>query len=424
MQEQQAFAESTVDLRPMRTIRGTGVHMGWLASLLLVLLWLALLKGPSPVRGSEAGEIRLPPCHSSELEFLGKCFCKPGYYRASTGAGADAGKGDQQDSVGDAGGAGGEGDTFSATCSEPLLHHGDCECHPELTEPEQREAFLLDQKWEHKKGYRCTALCRYSAEAGVITSIDQEWHENQVWRQMPFYTQELTATSRGRQSRTHMRIRLDEFYEGFRGFQGINGTDLGRVVEFGAGGYTQTRNILERTTAELQSVLLVDPQIHDYQKIPASSYADGSTLTVAGREGRRYPVTLSNSTVEAFGQLVEHEAAFDTVVMMNVLVYAKDALAFLRTLHRSLKVGGTLIFHDRWFEDAANSSHCKFVGFAMHIIQVRKALLKHFLDSSFSVEGGPLVSTKQTQGQVDRSRDWCKWKDDEMGYFVIVKKLR
>ena len=126
--------------------------------------------------------------------------------------------------------------------------------------------------------------------------------------------------------------------------------------------------------------------------------------------------------MEAFGRVPEHQGAFDTVVMMNVLVYAQDALAFLSTLHSSLKVGGTLIFHDRWFEDPVSSSHCKFVGFAMHIIQVRRALLQHFLDSSFSVE--PLINTAQTRGQVDRSRDWCKWKDDETGYFAIVKKLR
>ena len=211
------------------------------ASPLLLLLLLSLSLLHQPAHGSEQGDQRLPPCHSSELSFLGKCFCKPGYFRLA--------------------GAKGSSNEHSATCSEPLLQHGDCDCHPELTELQQREAFLLDQKWSHKKGYRCTALCRYSAEAGVITSIDQEWHENQVWRQMPFYKQELTQTSQDSKARTHMRIRLEEFHEGFRGFQGLNGTHLGRVVEFGAGGYTQTRNLLERTTATMDSVVLVDPMV-------------------------------------------------------------------------------------------------------------------------------------------------------------------
>ena len=93
----------------------------------------------------------------------------------------------------------------------------------------------------------------------------------------------------------------------------------------------------------------------------------------------------------------------------------------MTALHSSLKVGGTLIFHDRWFQDSATSSHCRTAGFAMHIIQVRKVLLDHFL-SYFTVK--QFLSDKQTKGQLDRSKNWCKWKDDEMGYRAMVKKVR
>ena len=36
-------------------------------------------------------------------------------------------------------------------------------------------------------------------------------------------------------------------------------------------------------------------------------------------------------------------APFDTVIMMNILVYALDAFQFLETLHASLKVGGLIV---------------------------------------------------------------------------------
>ncbi len=325
-------------------------------------------------------------CDSSEVLFLNKCFCKPGYEREKPG---------------------------SATCAVPLLRNADCECDPEN---KNRDEILLDPKWMHKTGYRCTALCRYTSELGVVTSIASEWNENQKWRQLSFYRKELTHTSLGHKA-THMRHRLEEFGDGFERFGALNGTDLGDVIEFGAGGYTQIRNILEMSSADMKSVTLVDPQIYDYKAIPASSFFSDK-LEVPSR--KPYDTTLSNLTVEEFGKQLNGRQ-YDTVIMMNVLVYARDALEFLTTLHSSLKVGGTLIFHDRWFQDSAASSHCRTAGFAMHIIQVRKAVLDHLL-SHFTVT--PFLSDKQTKGQIDRSKNWCKWKDDEMGYWAMVKKVK
>ena len=65
--------------------------------------------------------------------------------------------------------------------------------------------------------------------------------------------------------------------------------------------------------------------------------------------------------------------------MMNVLVYSLDAFEFLETIHHSLKVGGLLIFHDRWFSNIAVSSTCKTAGFFTNVLQVSKGLLDHFL---------------------------------------------
>jgi hypothetical protein len=356
-------------------------------------------------------------CDSSEFLFLGKCFCKPGFERETK---------------------------ESKTCGKPLLKNGDCDCESDnLTD---RDKILLNPKWIHNKGYRCTALCRYNSEVGVITSIKQEWNENQKWRQLSFYKKELTQTSKERNKRTHMRIRLDEFGSGFHEFQSLNNINLGNVIEFGCGGYTQIRNILERTNINttMDTITLVDPQIDDYKKIDASSYYSGNLKipaippvtndssgsrsgsgygSVEGIPQRTYPTKLSNLTVEEYGKINKNEYnKYDTVIMMNVLVYAQNAIDFLNTLHKTLKLGGILIFHDRWFSDSVSSSHCKTAGFAMHIIQVKQNLLKHFFDSSFTKE--PLLSTAQTEGQIDRSKNWCKWKDDEMGYWAILRKIK
>ena len=47
---------------------------------------------------------------------------------------------------------------------------------------------------------------------------------------------------------------------------------LGKVIEYGAGGYTQTRNILERHAIEVEHVTLVDPLIRQYAKLEGCSY--------------------------------------------------------------------------------------------------------------------------------------------------------
>ena len=59
-------------------------------------------------------------------------------------------------------------------------------------------------------------------------------------------------------------------------------------------------------------------------------------------------------------------------------------------------------------------------GFYVNVVQVSKELLDHFL-SLFSKE--PFFSSEQTKGQIFRSKEWCSWKDDELGYFVAVRKL-
>lgn len=135
--------------------------------------------------------------------------------------------------------------------------------------------------------------------------------------------------------------------------------------------------------------------------------------------GQTWDTTLSNLTVEAWGRNKPPGLAFDTVVVMNVLVYAKNAFTFLETVYDALKPGGLLLFHDRWFDDIVKSSGCKMAGFGKNVVQVPKGLLDHFL-SFFTTE--PFFSTNQTHGQIFRSREWCQWRDDEHGFFVAVRK--
>ena len=107
--------------------------------------------------------------------------------------------------------------------------------------------------------------------------------------------------------------------------------NLGRVLEFACGPYTQTRNILERANVTLESITLSDPIIDLYKKIPGATYHEGKFEA----NGRSYPVVFNNETVEEWGHKARRARflagdktvmTYDTVVFMNAMLYSKNAI--------------------------------------------------------------------------------------------------
>lgn len=365
--------------------------VGW-AILLLELVGSAVSRSLVSRRlGSRADpHVLKSQCQSDprRLWWFGKCWCEPGWL-AKEGSGSEE----------------------VPDCSAPLLKNGDCDC---FSDSPQNRTFLLDNAWMHDSGYRCTALCRYTPALGVPRSIPQEWMDNQIWKQLSFYKKELPQTRHN-----HLRGRLDEFANAYDGWKFLEGQNLGNVLELGAGGYTQIRNILERVNASMRRVTLVDPLLDHYKTVARCPYATGSLKI----NDTSYPTTLVNTSIEVFGEKMlvgqQLQGTYDTVILMNVLVYAQDALKILEIMYASLKMGGLLLFHDRFFEDSVRSSRCKTAGFIVNVLQVSKGLLDHFLDH-FSHE--PFFNANQTAEQLSRSVNWCLRQDNEVGYFVAVRK--
>ena len=114
---------------------------------------------------------------------------------------------------------------------------------------------------------------------------------------------------------------------------------------------------------------------------------------------------------------------YDTVIVMNVMVYARNAFQFLETLYRTLKPGGLLIFHDRYFDNIETSSTCKMAGFLTHMIQVRSEFIEYFLSEEF-FEHLPYYNTTQNEDQRRRGREWCLGIDNERGVFAALRKKK
>ena len=437
--------------------RGILLHSGVVLALLFQLV--CLIQGDTNDTSNSNG------CRESanEVSFMNKCFCKPGWVSSVERPGLK--------------------------CDVPLHHIGDCVCGKKVndsnvitSDPAEHNAYLdTVEVFDSDRGIRCYNLCRSTPEVGVPISHPSEWKDNLFWKQIGFYTKELRICSLGLRH-SHMRERLDEFTQSYGHFEFLNQyTSLGKVIEYGAGGYTQTRNLLERHNISVESVTLVDPLITQYSKLVGCSYVfDGGSVDSESSikaskcwksntfvekamnklscgipaklmvNGTEYSAMTHNSSVEAFGEymlgadVLQHkhltyvppssskhnEAAinlnavdhlYDTVIVMNVLVYSRNAFQFLETIYRTLKPGGLLIFHDRYFDDIVKSSQCKMAGFLTHMIQLRSSFIEYFLSDEF-FENLPYKNTEQNIHQKRRNREWCPGHDDERGTFVALRK--
>jgi SAM-dependent methyltransferase len=212
-------------------------------------------------------------------------------------------------------------------------------------------------------------------------------------------------------------------------------------------------------------VTLVDPLIQQYNKLEGCSYKvenDGiegqkcwdsmtydsrsnmhegktcATPAILKVKDKTYPTTAINSSVEAFAkhymgndvllsQALNYVPTnmdiklFDTVIVMNVLVYSRNAFEFLETIYRFLKPGGLLLIHDRYFDNYVHSSKCKMAGFLTHMIQVKSDVLNYFISDDF-FDHQPYYNTTQNSHQKRRNREWCPYHDDEKGFFVAITK--
>ena len=150
--------------------------------------------------------------------------------------------------------------------------------------------------------------------------------------------------------------------------------DLGRILEVGCGPFTQTKTMLEKLGREgvrVRSITLADPLMLFYHKhVPSCPYRDGSLLG--------HPTSfIATGAEDLFLQGV-----YDTVIMMNVLEHVQDALQVLHNLHAAVRIGGVLVFSERWYDAKwlAYETSGKPFWDVLHPVNVKRAVLDTLLD--------------------------------------------
>ena len=231
----------------------------------------------------------------------------------------------------------------------------------------------------------CQYLCYYDEKYGTSRINHRLWQmaqngEASLWQQISRHGS-VTGD------------RVEEAMQGFRSYRDVS-VPLGRVLEIGCGPSTQTGFLIDQLRKRgdepgVSHVDLADPGIEAYVRhVHGCAYRDGLL--------RGYNV----STHAAGGESIRFaRATFDTVVSINVLEHCEDAFAYMRKLHRVLKPGGQLIFHERvydlfWTLFDPLKHRTEVAG--LHPLRVKRALVDAFLER-YRIEHFSVALTEQME---------------------------
>lgn len=114
--------------------------------------------------------------------------------------------------------------------------------------------------------------------------------------------------------------------------------------------------------------------------VSTCSYRTGSTLTKwKSAHAHPFPVIVAAHGGEDLRESGNARKQYDTLISINVLEHVQDAFQYLANLFTTLRSGGLLIFHDRYYDDASITN-----GDLFHPVRIKKVVLDHFL-SGFEI---------------------------------------
>ena len=142
-----------------------------------------------------------------------------------------------------------------------------------------------------------------------------------------------------------------------------------------------------------------DQNIEKYHQFPISVVGDGgellSTSTSTSLRVNNNNSSSSNSNKQEY---------YDTLISINVLEHVQDAFQYLNGLYYSIKKGGYLILHERYYDDSTIIN-----GDNYHPIRIKRILLDHFLSGFHIIYNNCNASYEGRLG--------------EQGYYVVAIKI-
>ena len=254
----------------------------------------------------------------------------------------------------------------------------------------------------------CSYLCYSHDSYGVATVPTSLWKVSQkaeadLWRSVG-----------GSSSDSGNNDRAAEHWRSFENLSCLpKGMELGNVIEVGAGPWTQVKGFLHiRPDLQVKQFTIWEPSADRYMtEVASCSYSNGKALRkfdgsgnhnfsvnvistggeslISGDRssqqqydtlGTHYSCNLDINTYSRNRLILLNEPFFTYLaVSINVIEHVQDAFEYLTGLYVSLKPGGLLIFHDRYYSNAQITD-----GDVFHPIRIKKKVLDHFL-SGFDI---------------------------------------
>jgi 2-polyprenyl-3-methyl-5-hydroxy-6-metoxy-1,4-benzoquinol methylase len=202
--------------------------------------------------------------------------------------------------------------------------------------------------------------CRYHPDYGVLEVSKERWKESQFFEYLHW------EQNRDDNDRSYLHERNFQNYLNLTQYYSSNSvstSNLGDVLEIGAGPYTQIKSILDVSGLSFNSITLLEPQIMKYMgHVSTCTYKDGK---IAGKD---ISFLVSGAETLMVGEI------FDTVIMINTIEHVQNALLVLRNVYNAIKPGGTLIFHEIAYESYMGepySYHQNLLDFIFHPIRIK-----------------------------------------------------
>lgn len=317
------------------------------------------------------------PCNKHSICFLGDCVCKPGY-------------------IGD-------------NCDEKTTNPWYSKHCPNLGMEDTIDINLSissvggehDSRHDSRSEPKfCSYLCYSHVNYGTAVVPVSLWKaaqqaEGDLWRQVGGWNTGKIGDSNDR------AVEHWKAYDNFYCLQ--NQANLGDVIEVGAGPWTQLKGLLHvRSDLVVNSFTVWEPGASRYMKeVSSCAYKDGKLVKWDSSGYHPFPVVIQSEGGE---KLIDFEKAFDTVITMNVLEHVQDAFEYLTGIYKILKQGGTLIMHERYYNDQTILD-----GDNYHPIRIKKYVLDKLLS------GFQIIFNNCSAAYDGRVND--------RGYYVIATKL-
>jgi SAM-dependent methyltransferase len=294
------------------------------------------------------------------------------------------------------------------------------------------EKFLyVDEELHILDGQEAAEALRVHSDAPYLDPIDgvvrvpmERWRQAQRYERDTWMVANTAATD----------DRNTDHRDGFGGYAALRGRTFRHAIELGCGPFTNLRLIGQDCTIVRCSLL--DPLIEDYLKHPHCTYdrrALRTTETALSRSlGRTLPgrafrralrATFPRSIVQSIPvdtlwpipiEEIPPRAAYDLVVMLNVLEHCFDAVVIFDKILAILKPGGVFVFHDKLFTAAEAAEDVRTRFDAGHPLRVGGTVIESFLEKNFE----PLFSHRGIVEDGFKDHDLSR----EGIYFIGMKK--